>query len=92
MQVVPSQNDIDSGPRKSRKIDLPRRVRTKKYRNKERIAVNITVSVLVSILLGRATTVFCFLLADLAEWIPDYARGELRVFLSLYDKRTVFYI
>ena len=79
LEVVPSQNDFDSGPRKSCRIDLPRRARTKKYRSKERIAVNITVSVLESILLGRATIVFS-LLADLAAWIPNYARGKLGVF------------
>ena len=60
LEVVPNQNDFDSGPRKSRKIDLPRRVKAKKHRNNARVAVNINVSVVESMLLGNSgRRIFC---------------------------------
>jgi len=47
--VVPSQNDFDSGPRKSFKIDLRRRVRVRRNRDRKRLAAKINVRVAESI-------------------------------------------
>lgn len=60
LEVAPSQNDLDSGPRKSRKFDLTRRAQVKKHRNNARDAVNINVSVVESMLLGNSgRRIFC---------------------------------